>query len=57
MNTGARHIMTYHDITFSFLCKNSGKEHVAYFNSNHNLLGQLRMYHICMTVFISVRLE
>lgn len=31
---------TYHDIKFSFLYKNSGKEHVGYFNTDHNLLDQ-----------------
>lgn len=49
-----------YDITFPFLCKNNGKEHVGYFNTVHSLLdecGILRKFHICMIVVISVRLE
>lgn len=54
LHTGVRRI------TFPFLCKNNGKEHVGYFNTVHSLLdecGILRKFHICMIVVISVRLE
>lgn len=55
MNTSVRYIMT-----ININVKIVEKEYVSYFDTDHNFLDQwgiIRMYHICMIVFISVRLE